>query len=371
MWQRAVRRALGGSVAAVLLTGACTKTPEPAPATLAPSSAPTFQPTVENKTAVPGLAPEGMVWIPGGEFSMGSDAAADSMCDLPGVTADAQPIHRVLVDGFWMDRTEVTNAQFERFVKATGYVTVAERTPTREEFPGVPPENLVAGSVVFTPPAQAVALHDHLQWWRYQRGASWRHPEGPGTTITGRERHPVVHVAYADAAAYARWARKRLPTEAEWEFAARGGAAGKLYPWGDELKPGGTFPANIYTGRFPMHDAGEDGHAGIAPVALYRPNGYGLHDVAGNVWEWVEDWYRPDYFATLAAAGVARNPKGPDSSLDPAEPSAKKRVHRGGSYLCTSAYCTRYMVGTRGKGEINTGSNHLGFRLVKSPPPGA
>ena len=356
-------------LAACLLAAACTGAPEPAAAP-PPERPPTFEPTVENKVAVPGLAPQDMVWIPGGEFSMGSDAAADALCDLPGVTADAVPIHRVHVDGFWMDRTEVTNAQFERFVKATGYVTVAERAPTREEFPNVPLENLVAGSIVFTPPAHAVALHDHLQWWRYQPGASWRHPEGPGSTIAGRERHPVVHVAYADAAAYARWARKRLPTEAEWEFAARGGAAGQLYPWGSELKPNGAFAANIYTGRFPVHDAGDDGHAGIAPVAQYPPNAYGLHDVAGNVWEWVSDWYRPDYYATLAKAGVARNPKGPDTPLDPAEPAEQKRVHRGGSFLCTSAYCTRYMVGTRGKGEVNTGSNHLGFRLVKPTTPG-
>jgi formylglycine-generating enzyme required for sulfatase activity len=313
-----------------------------------------------------------MAWIPGGEFSMGSDVAGESLCALPGVTRDAQPIHRVYVDGFWMDRTEVTNAQFAAFVRATHYVTIAERTPTKEEFPGAPPGNLVAGSTVFTPTATPVSLDDYFQWWRYQKGANWRHPEGPGSDLTGKESYPVVHVAYGDAAAYAQWAGKRLPTEAEWEFAARGGLTGKTYAWGDELKPGGRWMANIYEGRFPVQDDGEDGFAGIAPVAQFPPNGYGLYDVAGNVWEWVSDWYRPDTFAQLAAAGgVARNPRGPAAPYDPAEPSEKKRVHRGGSFLCTDQYCTRYMVGTRGKGEISTGSNHLGFRCVRPPsPPG-
>jgi formylglycine-generating enzyme required for sulfatase activity len=326
-------------------------------------------PTIPNKTPAPAPAPEGMLWIPGGEFSMGSDAASESLCGLPGLTRDALPIHRVYVDGFWMDATEVTNEQFEKFVKATGYVTVAEQKPTKEEFPTAPPENLVAGSTVFTPTPQAVKLNDYFQWWSYVPGADWRHPTGPDGGLKGREKYPVVQIAYPDAAAYAKWAGKRLPTEAEWEFAARGGTAGKLYPWGDELRPGGKFQANIYEGKFPVDggDTGEDGFKGIAPVAQFPPNAYGLYDVAGNVWEWCSDWYRPDTYARLKlAGGVARNPQGPDTPYDPTEPTEKKRVHRGGSFLCTDQYCTRYMVGTRGKGEISTGANHLGFRCVQS-----
>ena len=211
-----------------------------------------FAPTIPNKTPAPAPAPEGMVWIPGGEFSMGSDAASESLCGLPGVTRDALPIHRVYVDGFWMDATEVTNEQFEKFVKATGYVTVAEQKPTKEEFPTAPPENLVAGSTVFTPTPQPVPLNNYFQWWSYVPGADWRHPTGPDSDLKGREKYPVVQIAYEDAAAYAKWAGKRLPTEAEWEFAARGGAAGKLYAWGDELKPGGKFQANIYQGQVPV-----------------------------------------------------------------------------------------------------------------------
>jgi formylglycine-generating enzyme len=313
-----------------------------------------------------------MVWIPGGEFSMGSHVESEALCAVPGVTRDAVPVHRAYVDGFWMDATEVTNDDFARFVKATGYVTIAERTPTAEEFPGAPPENLVAGSVVFTPTTAAVRLDDHGQWWRYQRGASWRHPEGPATTIRGREKYPVVHLGYDDAAAYAAWAGKRLPTEAEWEFAARGGLSGKLYAWGDDFRRGDKAMANTYQGKFPASDSAGDGFAGIAPVASFAPNGYGLYDVAGNVWEWVSDWYRPDYYAQLAAAGsVARNPRGPESSFDPAEPGTKKRVQRGGSFLCTDQYCTRYMVGTRGRGETSSGSDHVGFRLVKDAKAGA
>jgi formylglycine-generating enzyme required for sulfatase activity len=325
-----------------------------------------FLPTVQNKTSPSGPAPEGMVWIPGGEFSMGSTAETESLCGLPGVTRDALPVHRVYVDGFWMDATEVTNEQFEKFTKATGYITIAERTPTKEEFPTAPPENLVAGSTVFTPTPGPVPLNNHYNWWRYQKGANWRHPDGPASDLKGGEKFPVVHIAYDDAVAYAKWAGKRLPTEAEFEFAARGGKAGLVYPWGNDLHPGGKFMANTFQGKFPVNDEGADGFAGLAPVAQFPPNGYGLYEMSGNVWEWCSDWYRPDYYTELSrAGGVAHNPPGPDSPFDPAEPTEKKRVHRGGSFLCTDQYCTRYMVGTRGKGEISTGANHVGFRCVK------
>jgi sulfatase modifying factor 1 len=313
-----------------------------------------------------GSTPEGMVWIPGGEFSMGSPDPRALPHGGPDAMADARPIHRVAVDGFWIDRTEVTNAQFADFVAATGYVTVSERTPKAEDFPGAPPENLVAGSVVFTPPPTPVPLNNHYQWWSYVKGASWRHPTGPDSGIEGREAYPVVQVAFEDAEAYARWAGKRLPTEAEREFAARGGHPGEIYSWGDEFRPGGRWMANTYQGKFPLQDTKEDGFAGIAPTAQFPPNGYGLHDMAGNVWEWCSDWYRPDTYASLASAGrVASNPRGPSSGHDPSEPGQPKRVHRGGSFLCTEQYCTRYMIGTRGKGEVSSASNHLGFRCVK------
>jgi formylglycine-generating enzyme len=331
------------------------------------SAEPSFAPTVVNKVGAPEKAPEGMVWIPGGEFSMG---ARDSM-DMNEVgmqaTRDSRPIHRVYVDGFFMDKTDVTNAEFARFVKATGYVTVAERKPRAEDFPGAPPENLVAGAVVFSPPDRPVPLTSHYQWWSYVPGANWRHPEGPKGDLKGRSDYPVVDVAYEDAEAYAKWAGKRLPTEAEWEFAARGGLSGKPYVWGDEFRPQGRWMANTHQGHFPDKDTGGDGYVGIAPVAKFPANGYGLYDMAGNVWQWASDWYRPDYYATLAAAGgVAKNPVGPDAAFDPSEPGQAKKVQRGGSFLCTDQYCTRYMVGTRGKGEVSTGTNHLGFRCVMS-----
>jgi formylglycine-generating enzyme required for sulfatase activity len=300
---------------------------------------------------------------------MGAQDPRD-MSDTIGMqaTRDSRPIHRVYVDGFWMDQTEVTNAQFAAFVRATGYVTVAERTPRAEDFPGAPPENLVAGSVVFTPPDHAVPLDDHFRWWAYVRGANWRHPLGPSSSIAANGQYPVTHVAYEDAVAYATWAGKRLPTEAEWEFAARGGLTGKRFPWGDDFQPDVKWMANTHQGNFPNRDTGADAFVGVGPVAQYPPNGYGLYDVAGNVWEWVSDWYRPDYYTQLAAGGgVARNPTGPSSSFDPDDPGEPKRAHRGGSFLCTDQYCSRYMVGTRGKGEVSTGTNHLGIRLVKAP----
>jgi formylglycine-generating enzyme required for sulfatase activity len=333
-----------------------------------PMSEPAFEATRANTTRPGGSAPEGMVWIPGGEFSMG---AADPMGDDDNdvgmrATTDSRPIHRVYVDGFWMDATEVTNAQFAAFVEATGYVTIAERVPNAADFPGAPPENLIAGSVVFSNPGRPVPLNNHMQWWSYVKGANWRQPLGAGSSFTGREKYPVVHIAYDDALAYVKWAGKRLPTEAEWEFAARGGLSGKVYPWGDDFKDGGQTMANTHQGHFPDHDSGEDKFVGIGPVAQFRANGYGLYDTAGNVWEWVTDWYRPDYYAELAGrGGVARNPQGPSTSFDPDEPGERKRVMRGGSFLCTEEYCSRYMVGTRGKGEVSTGTNHLGFRAVK------
>jgi sulfatase modifying factor 1 len=325
-----------------------------------------FGPTLAVSTPAPAPSPQGMAWIPGGEFSMGAMdlAVTDAVSMHP--ADDARPIHRVYVDGFWMDQTDVNNEEFARFVNATGYLTIAERTPTAKEFPGAPPENLVAGSVVFSPPDHPVPLNDHYEWWAYVKGANWRHPEGPKSNLRGREKYPVVQVAYPDALAYAHWAGKRLPTEAEWEFAARGGFPGKRYPWGDQFRPGGKWMANTHQGHFPDTDTGDDGFVGIAPVAQFPANGYGLYDMAGNVWQWTSDWYRPDYYLQLAAAGgVTRNPQGPDTPYDPAEPSEKKRVHRGGSFLCTDQYCSRYIVGTRGKGEVTTGTNHLGFRCVK------
>jgi formylglycine-generating enzyme required for sulfatase activity len=337
-----------------------------ASATGAPSAA-GFLPTIVNKGAQPSSTPPGMVWISGGEFSMGSEDPRGMPQGGHEPMNDARPIHRVYVDGFWMDKTDVTNAEFARFVKATSYVTVAERKPRAEDFPGVPAEKLVPGAIVFHAPAGPVNLNDVSQWWSYVPGANWRHPEGPHSSIEGKRNFPVVQVAYDDAAAYARWAGKRLPTEAEWEFAARGGLAGKTYAWGNTFRPNGRWMANVYQGSFPNHDSGADGFVGAAPVAQFPANGFGLYDMAGNVWQWVKDSYRPDYYAQLAANGVARNPQGPPDSFDPDEPGVAKHVQRGGSFLCTSLYCSRYMVGTRGKGEGNSASNHIGFRCVQSP----
>ncbi len=284
---------------------------------------------------------------------------------------DARPTHRTYVDGFWMDVTEVTNRQFARFIAETGYVTIAERKPRPEDYPGVPIEKLVIGSVVFTAPGQKVSLDNPLRWWSYMPGANWRHPEGPQSNLTDREDFPVVHIAYDDAEAYAKWAGKRLPTEAEWEFAARGGRYGERYTWGDDLQPDKRWLANIWQGEFPNHDTGADGAKGITRVGRYAPNGYGLRDMAGNVWEWCSDWSRPDAYQQQLAethGAVVRNPVGPakKTSFDPQEPGVLKRVQRGGSFLCTDQYCTRYMVGSRGKGAADTGSNHLGFRCVAS-----
>jgi formylglycine-generating enzyme len=330
-----------------------------------------FAPTVPNQTPPPADPPKGMIWIPGGEFSMGCQVPSEGVCTMATMNSvnDAQPIHRVYVDGFWMDRTDVTNEEFAKFVAATGYVTVAERTPTKEEYPNAPPEALLAGSPVFTPPPRPVPLDNYLQWWRYVPGANWRHPTGPDSDLNGKENYPVVQVAYIDAAEYAKWAGKRLPTEAEWEFAARGGLSGKTYAWGDEFRPAGKWMANTYQGQFPVKDTGEDGYAGIAPVAQFPPNGYGLYDMAGNVWQWCNDWYRPDYYAQLQLAGVGlpRNPQGPDASSRPGD-DQPQRVQRGGSFLCTDQYCTRYMMGTRGKGDIDTGNNNVGFRCVVGKP---
>ncbi len=322
--------------------------------------------TVASSRPRPKYNPPGMVWIPGGEFAMGAAQNGQGSEELPVAANDAGPIHRVRVDGFWMDATEVTNEQFAQFVRETGYVTIAERAPSKEEFPNASPESLVPGAVVFVPIGEEFPPSNHYQWWSYVRGANWRHPLGPESDLMGKEKYPVVQIAYPDAEAYAKWAGKRLPTEAEFEFAARGGLSGKTYSWGNEFRPHGKWMANTWQGNFPVKDAGEDGFAGVAPIKCFPPNGYGLYDMAGNVWEWCSDWYRPDYYAQLAQAGsVAINPQGPESSFDASEPHEKKRVQRGGSFLCNDQYCSRYIVGARGKGEVSTGTNHLGFRCLK------
>ncbi len=323
-----------------------------------------FQPTEFSDLKDPGKKIPGMVWIPGGDFSMGGVNPIGMMDGGHEGMGDARPVHRVHVDGFYMDQTEVTNKEFAEFVKATGYTTVAETKPTKAEFPDAPEENLIAGSVVFTP-KQTTDLSNSYNWWNYVHGANWRHPTGPGSDLNGKENYPVVHIAEEDAEAYAKWAGKRLPTEAEWEFAARGGKTGELYTWGNTFKMNDKWMANTYQGKFPASDLGTDGFIGIAPVSQFAPNGYGLFDMAGNVWEWCSDWYRADYYQALAKNKISVNPKGPEDSFDPAEPGQKKKVQRGGSYLCTDQYCTRYMVGSRGKGEFRSSSNHVGFRCIK------
>lgn len=323
-------------------------TSKPADATAKPPA------TNDDSTSkdAPGPAPEGMVWIAPGKFWMGADDPSQP---------DSKPVHEVEIDGFWIDATEVTNRQFAEFVKATGYKTVAEIAPKAEDYPGADPKLLVPGSVVFTPPEGEVPLDNFLQWWRWQPGAQWRHPEGPGSSIDDRMDHPVVHIAYEDALAYCKWAGKRLPTEAEWEKAARGGLQQKRFVWGEELNPDGKWMSNNWQGGFPHANSKQDGFIATAPVKSYPPNAFGLYDMSANVWEWCSDWYRPDAYRHHEP----KNPKGPADSFDPQEPGVPKRVQRGGSFLCSDLYCVRYLPSARGKGAIDSGTNHIGFRCVK------
>jgi formylglycine-generating enzyme len=313
---------------------------------------------------------EGMVWIPGGEFTMGTDDET--------AWPDERPAHRVRVGGFWMDETEVTNAQFRAFVEATGHVTTAERPLDAAEMmrqsPAgtLPPrkEELLPGSLVFEPtkgPVKVKGPEVHRQWWRWTPGACWKHPEGPDSSIDGKDDHPVVHVSWDDAVAYAKWAGKRLPTEAEWEFAARGGLDSKTYAWGDD--PPDATRANLWQGDFPHNNTKADGYERTAPVKSYPPNGYGLYDVAGNVWEWCADWYQIDLYRHRAGKGVIDNPKGPPKSFDPRQPNAPLRCQKGGSFLCHVSYCTRYRPSARHGCTSDTGMSHVGFRCARSASP--
>lgn len=314
-------------------------------------------------------APPGMVRIPGGEFTMGTDS------DLG--WPDEKPAHRVEVDGFFMDEHEVTNAQFRAFVAATGYATTAEKPVDveailRQSPPGTAAptgEALLPGSVVFTPTSSSVPVTGpevYRQWWRWTPGACWKHPEGPGSSIESKDDHPVVHVSWDDAVAYAKWAGKRLPTEAEWEFAARGGLDQKPYVWGDERPSDTAIHANIWQGEFPYKNTALDGYQRTAPVKSYAPNGYGLYDMAGNVWEWCADWYDRDLYRKRAGAGVIVNPTGPDRSSNPARPYTPERTQRGGSFLCNDSYCSRYRPSARHGCSPDTGMSHVGFRCVQS-----
>ena len=306
-----------------------------------------------------------MVWIPGGEFVMGTDEAL--ACD------HERPAHKVSVKGFWISATEVTNRQFKKFVDATGYKTVAERKPTWDELskqlpPGTPkpPDDLlVAGSLVFVRPGHPITLNDYSQWWKFVAQADWKHPEGPGSNLEGRWDHPVVHIAYEDAEAYCNWSGQRMPTEAEWELASRGGKMNMRYSWGEELKPTGKDLANTFQGGFPLTDLAEDGFAGTSPVKSFPPNAYGVYDMIGNVWEWTSDFYDASYFKSLGANQITINPTGPVKSLDPTEPYATKRVTKGGSYLCASDYCSNYRPSARQGSAVDSGSSNIGFRTVK------
>jgi formylglycine-generating enzyme required for sulfatase activity len=307
---------------------------------------------------------EGMVFIPGGLFEMGGDNSQAS--------PDEFPKHKVQVSPFWMDATEVTNAQFKKFVETTAYVTTAERKPDWEELkktlpPGTPKPHdslLVAASLVFQQASGPVNLHDYSQWWSWTTGADWRHPEGPGSSIEGKDHFPVVHVSWEDAAAYCKWAGKRLPTEAEWEFAARGGLINNIYPWGNEHVNAGRAKTNSWEGEFPYHNEKKDGYVKLAPVKMFAANGYGLYDMAGNVWEWCSDWYHNDYYKE-GNSKTTIDPKGPQKSFDPDDPYTPKKTLRGGSFLCNDSYCSGYRVARRMKSSPDTGLEHTGFRCVR------
>jgi len=324
-----------------------------------------FGPTQLNDAGPAGDALPGMVWIPGGEFTMGTN----SELGWP----DEKPAHRVQVDGFWIDSTEVTNARFREFVEGTGYVTTAEKPPDLDEImsqvePGTAPptkEQLVPGSLVFTPPGVNVGLRDFSQWWKWTPGANWKHPEGPGSDLAGRDDHPVVQVSWDDAAAFARWAGQRLPTEAEWEFAARGGLSDKPYVWGDAPPTDKAPRANIWQGSFPNENTAADGFARTAPVKSFAANGFGLYDMAGNVWEWCSDWYDRELYGRRVDEIVV-NPPGPSRSIDPSRPFTPQRVQRGGSFLCNDSYCSRYRPSARHGSSPDTGMSHVGFRCAKS-----
>jgi formylglycine-generating enzyme len=298
-----------------------------------------------------------MVWISGGSFLMGSDD------HYP----EEAPAHHVTVSGFWMDTRPVTNAEFARFVEATGYVTMAERPPDPAMYPGARQEMLIAGSVVFRAPLFPVDMSNHHNWWTWVTGADWRHPEGPESSIAYRADHPVVHVAWDDVAAYALWAGKELPTEAEWEFAARGGLEGAVYCWGDEATPEGRVMANTWQGEFPAINLVLDGFERTSPVGSFAPNGYGLYDMAGNVWEWTADWYQ-DHRQIKNSCCASLNPKGAneEASYDPRTPDIRipRKVLKGGSYLCAPNYCFRYRPAARISQQIDTGTCHQGFRCV-------
>ena len=314
----------------------------------------------------PAPAPTGMVWIPGDEFQMGGQV--EQAQSKP----DEHPVHLVELDGFYMDATEVTNAEFARFIEATKYVTYAERQHTREEYAGqvpdisaIPDENLKPGSICFNPnfDASAIDMSDpnwYLHVWQLVQGANWRHPHGPDSSIEEAMDHPVAQVNYEDVMAYCAWAGKRLPTEAEWEFAARGGLKGETYPWGNEKNPDKSWMMNIWQGVFPVERKVEDGFSHSSPVKTFPPNGYGLYEMSGNVWEWTSDYYRPDYYFV----SPKRNPLGPAASFDPMEPHIVKRVQRGGSFMCNDNYCTGYRVSSRMRGDELSGSFHCGFRCV-------
>jgi sulfatase modifying factor 1 len=299
-----------------------------------------------------------MVWIPGGTFMMGSNR------HYP----EEAPAHRVTVDGFWMGTELVTNANFSRFVEATGYVTVAERPVNPADYPGARPELLVPSSVVFFMPRHRVDMRNPYNWWRYVPGADWRHPRGPETSIEGLEAHPVVHVAYEDVQAYCKWADKELPTEAEWEFAARGGLEDAEFAWGDEGEPDGKIMANTWQGEFPILNLVKDGFEWISPVGSFPPNGYGLYDMIGNVWEWTTDWYQAHSEAAQSCC-ASINPKGgiAEHSYDPRMPNIRipRKVMKGGSYLCAPNYCQRYRPAARMGQPVDTSTCHLGFRCIR------